>query len=215
MVWDFVAGMSIDRNIQDLMMFREFAKQTAEFRPFGGIQASEEVLVVPIGDLRQLRKNASAHARQGKQLDTIVLGLDSACDPTLRLELVHDLGDRSASHCQGFSQLSRSCWLSLVEMAEQDPLGNRGLPRVQGPGKVPRDSVGNTPQPIAQVAFKVGDGGSGGRYSFHRNNYDFRGNYLSSSFWVPSGDFSSGRFKRGERRAVACLVESVDENSGK
>jgi len=59
-----------------------------------------------------------------KAVDTIVLGLDPAPDPFLRLKFVDDLGDRAAGHRQGFGQLSWPCLLSIVKMTQKHPFGN-------------------------------------------------------------------------------------------
>jgi hypothetical protein len=79
-----------------------------ESAPFARIQAVEEVRVIVIGELSENGNAASSFARQAEQPDTIVSVLSLGLYPLLRLKLVDNLRDSSASDSEKSRQIALS-----------------------------------------------------------------------------------------------------------
>ena len=145
----------LDRHVLDVMKLGQFAKQATQGGPFAGLQAIEELAVVPVRDLRQLGKNAVAAPRQGKQLDAAVAWLGGARDPVLRFEFADDLGDGATRQIQGFGEVPGGNPRPFLDSAQHHPFGNGGVPGLQRTGECAGDVIGNAAQPISEVKLKV------------------------------------------------------------
>lgn len=99
-----------------------------------------------------------------------------AGNPLFRLEPVKDLRDGSPCHVQRTGQVTWADAGPLLNLAKNDPLGNRSLLRLQGSRKGAGDPIGNAAKPVAEVSIE----GAFRRITFHGNYDSFCGNKMST-----------------------------------